>query len=140
MGVIADSALANGSEVIGVIPTQLKHRETGHQGLTRLEEVAGMHERKARMAELADAFVALPGGIGTLEEIFEAWTWAQLGHHKKPVAFYNVQGYFNSLFDMIDNMQQSGFLWDDHVEKLIKANEPDRLLAAIESQAHAPPR
>ncbi|EAR08989.1 TIGR00730 family Rossman fold protein [Reinekea blandensis] len=131
MGVIADAVLAGGQEVIGVIPTQLSHQEVAHTGLTRLEDVSDMHARKARMAELADAFVALPGGAGTLDEIFEAWTWAQLGHHQKPVAFYNVQGYYDPMFEMIQNMQRSGFLWEDHADLLIQDDCPVRLVSRL---------
>ena len=131
MGVIADAVLAGGQEVIGVIPTQLSHQEVAHVGLTRLEDVPDMHARKARMAELADAFVALPGGAGTLEEIFEAWTWAQLGHHQKPVAFYNVQGYYDPLFEMIKKMEQSGFLWQAHADRLIQSDDPNALITAL---------
>ena len=85
MGIVADAALAAGGEVIGIIPQSLEHSEIGHSGLTRLEVVDGMHARKARMAELSDAFIALPGGLGTLEELFEVWTWGQLGYHQKPL-------------------------------------------------------
>jgi len=97
MGAIADAALQAGGTVLGVIPQSLVDREIQHTGLTQLHVVATMHERKAKMAELADAFIALPGGAGTLEEIFEQWTWGQLGIHHKPCGFLNTNGYFDSL-------------------------------------------
>ncbi|MBF3199764.1 TIGR00730 family Rossman fold protein, partial [Pseudomonas aeruginosa] len=93
MGTVADAALAAGGEVIGIIPQSLQEAEIGHKGLTRLEVVDGMHARKARMAELADAFIALPGGLGTLEELFEVWTWGQLGYHAKPLGLLEVNGF-----------------------------------------------
>ena len=110
MGAIADAALAAGGEVIGVIPDFLVDREVAHMGLTRLEVVANMHERKARMAELADGFVALPGGAGTLDELFEAWTWGQLGLHDKPVALLDVDGFYGPLVQQLDAMAAAGYL------------------------------
>ena len=110
MGVVADAAMAAGGEVIGVIPGFLVDREVAHQGLSRLEVVATMHERKARMAELADAFVALPGGAGTLDELFEAWTWGQLGLHGKPVALFDADGFYRPLLDQLDVMAAAGYL------------------------------
>jgi uncharacterized protein (TIGR00730 family) len=110
MGVIADAAVAAGGEVIGVIPGFLVEREVGHAGLSRLEVVATMHERKARMAELADAFVALPGGAGTLDELFEAWTWGQLGLHSKPVALFDTDGFYRPLFEQLEAMAAAGYL------------------------------
>jgi uncharacterized protein (TIGR00730 family) len=110
MGVVADAAMAAGGEVIGVIPGFLVDREVAHQGLSRLEVVATMHERKARMAELADAFVALPGGAGTLDELFEAWTWGQLGLHSKAVALFDADGFYRPLLDQLDAMAVAGYL------------------------------
>jgi uncharacterized protein (TIGR00730 family) len=110
MGVVADAALAAGGEVVGVIPGFMVDREVGHTGLSRLEVVQTMHERKARMAELADAFVALPGGAGTLDELFEAWTWGQLGLHSKPVALFDVDGFFRPLLEQLDAMADAGYL------------------------------
>jgi uncharacterized protein (TIGR00730 family) len=110
MGVVADAALAAGGEVIGVIPSFLVEREVAHMGLSRLEVVANMHERKARMAELADAFVALPGGAGTLDELFEVWTWGQLGLHTKPVAMFDVGGFYRPLLDQLHVMTATGYL------------------------------
>lgn len=131
MGVIADAVLAHGGKVFGVIPEHLQQKETAHEGLTELQVVADMHVRKATMAQMADAFVALPGGAGTLEEIFEAWTWAQLGYHTKPCAFYNVSGFYDPLLQMIDRMSESGFLSPIHSDMLIKADDPESLLSSI---------
>ncbi|HEX7153811.1 MAG TPA: TIGR00730 family Rossman fold protein [Thermoanaerobaculia bacterium] len=103
MGIIADAVLSTGGEAIGVIPHSLWAREVGHRNLTELHIVDTMHERKAMMADLADAFVALPGGLGTLEEIFEVWTWVQLGLHKKPVGFLDVNGYYAKLMEFLDD-------------------------------------
>ena len=97
MGMVANAALAAGGEVIGIIPQSRKDAEVGHSGLTRLEVVDGMHARKARMAELSDAFIALPGGLGTLEELFEVWTWGQLGYHAKPLGLLEVNGFVDGL-------------------------------------------
>lgn len=133
MGTIADSVLAHGGKVYGVIPEHLKDKEIAHQHLTKLDVVADMHERKALMAEMADAFIALPGGAGTLEEIFEVWTWGQLGHHSKPCAFYNINGFYDQLISMIDNMSSSGFLKAQYADMLIHTHDPQQLLSAINS-------
>ncbi len=110
MGVLADAALAAGGEVIGVIPGGLFAAEVAHQGLTRLHVVASMHERKAVMADLADAFAALPGGLGTLDELFEVLTWRQLGLHAKPVALVDVGGFWDPLAGMVDGLTAAGFV------------------------------
>jgi hypothetical protein len=110
MGVIADAALTAGGRVIGVIPGVLMKKELAHTGLTELIVTTTMHDRKARMADLADAFVALPGSIGTLDELFDIWTWAQLGLHSKPCVLLNVDGYFDPLIAFLDRAQQQGFL------------------------------
>lgn len=110
MGAVADAALAAGGEVIGVIPEALMEREMAHQQLSELIVVPDMHTRKAKMAALADGFIALPGGIGTLEEIFEVWTWHVLGYHRKPVGFLNVDGFYDSLLDFLDQLVVTGFL------------------------------
>lgn len=133
MGVIANAVLANGGQVFGVIPEYLKEKEIAHAGLTELFVVKDMHERKAKMASMADAFVALPGGAGTLEEIFEAWTWALLGHHSKPCALYNTNGYYQHLLAMITNMKKSGFLSAEYSEMLILADTPKELVSCIET-------
>src|SRR5438094_2640259 len=110
MGVLADAALAAGGEVIGVIPQMLVDRELAHRRITALRIVTSMHERKALMAELSDAFVALPGGLGTLDELFEAITWAQLGIHRKPIGLLDVEGYFAPLVSFVDHAVEDGFV------------------------------
>ncbi len=110
MGVIADEALRLGGEVTGVIPKALMDKEVGHQGLTRLHIVKDMHERKAMMADLSDGFVAMPGGIGTLEELFEIFTWSQLGFHDKPIGLLNVAGFYDELIGFLDHVVKEGFL------------------------------
>jgi uncharacterized protein (TIGR00730 family) len=137
MGATADGALAGGGEVIGVIPRALVERELGHRGVTSLRVVETMHERKALMAELSDAFVALPGGIGTLEELFEAWTWAGLGIHRKAVALLDVEGYWDPLVAMADRMVAEGFLAAHLRASLLVARDPDALLDAL--MAYRPP-
>ena len=131
MGAAADGALARGGAVVGVIPQALMDRELGHQGVTRLEVVADMHERKRRMAALGDAFVALPGGIGTLEELFEVWTWQQLGFHAKPVALYDVGGFWQPLVAMVEHMVAAGFLGASHRDLLIVCDTPEGLVEAL---------
>lgn len=129
MGVLADAALAAGGEVIGVIPKALLDREVGHRGLTQLRVVDSMHARKALMVELADGFVALPGGIGTLEELFEVWTWAQLGMHRKPCGLLDVGGFFTPLVSFLDHVVATGFLRSTSRAMLAVAASPDELLA-----------
>ena len=131
MGVIADAALAAGGEVIGIIPESLKRAEVGHTGLTRLEVVDGMHARKARMAELADAFIALPGGLGTLEELFEVWTWAQLGYHSKPLGLLEVNGFYAKLIGFLDHLVDESFVRQTHRGMLQVREEPEALLEAF---------
>lgn len=133
MGVLADTTLANGGEVIGVMPESLTTAEIPHPNLTQLDIVANMHVRKERMAHLGDAFVALPGGAGTLEELFEAWTWQQLGLHTKPVALLNPAGFWDPLISMIEHMAAQGFMRREFTEKLIVESEPKALLAALSS-------
>jgi uncharacterized protein (TIGR00730 family) len=128
MGVIADAALAAGGQVYGVIPKQLVDWEIAHRGLTQLYEVDDMHRRKAKMADLADAFVALPGGAGTLEELFEVWTWAQLGLHNKPIGLLDVDGYYSRLWPMLDHMVAEGFLRPEYRDSLQLDADPQRLL------------
>ncbi|MGY5766051.1 LOG family protein [Brachybacterium sp. DNPG3] len=131
MGTIADAARAAGGEVLGVIPQALMDKEVGHQGLTGLEVVPDMHTRKQRMADLGDAFVALPGGLGTLEELFEVWTWQQLGYHAKPVALHDVEGYWRPLIAAIDAMTEAGFLAERFRSSVIVVDEPQALLEAL---------
>jgi uncharacterized protein (TIGR00730 family) len=128
MGVVADTALAAGAEVIGVIPQDLVDREIGHTGLTELRVVGSMHERKALMAELAGAFVALPGGAGTLEELIEVYTWSQLGLHRKPTGVLNVRGYYDGLAALLDHAVQEGFLREQHRAALHVAEDAEELL------------
>lgn len=138
MGVVADTTLAAGGTVIGVIPQGLVDRELAHRHLTRLEVVPDMHARKLRMAELADGFVALPGGAGTLEELFEVWTWQQLGIHDKPVALYDVDGYWQPLLDALDSMTAHGFLSARFRAGLIVVDDAADLLVALRSWTPQP--
>ncbi len=138
MGAVADAALAAGGEVIGVIPRHLVERELAHEGLTQLIEVASMHERKARMADLADGFIALPGGVGTFEELFEVWTWGQLGHHHKPCALYNAASYYDKLIAFLDHALAEGFMKQPYRDMLIVADEVDTLLSKV--QAYEAPK
>jgi uncharacterized protein (TIGR00730 family) len=119
MGVLADAVLAGGGRVTGVIPQALADREVAHLGLSELVVTGSMHERKAVMADRADAFVALPGGIGTFEELFEIWTWAQLGDHAKPVALLDIAGFFGGLLGFLDGVVEAGFLRRQHRDLLI---------------------
>jgi len=129
MGIVADAALASGGEVVGVIPEQLVGWEVAHAGLTRLEVVANMHERKARMFDLSDAFVALPGGFGTLDEMFEMLTWRQLGLGDKPCAFLDVDGFYAPLIAMMDRMVEERFLHPDQRRDLWHGDNLDALFA-----------
>jgi len=133
MGVVADAALAAGGEVIGIIPQSLERAEIGHKGLTRLEVVDGMHARKARMAELADAFIALPGGLGTLEELFEVWTWGQLGYHGKPLGLLEVDGFYARLTDFLDHLVAERFVREQHRAILQISESPAELLQRMEA-------
>jgi uncharacterized protein (TIGR00730 family) len=128
MGVLADTLLEGGGEVIGIIPRHLVAREIAHAEVSDLRVVETMHERKALMAELGDGFVALPGGVGTLEELFEAWTWAQLGLHVKPCAVLNVEGYFDSLLRMMEHTVEEGFMRPEYGRMLIAESAPSVLL------------
>jgi hypothetical protein len=133
MGIVADAALAAGGEVIGVIPESLRSLEIGHNGLTRLEVVDGMHARKARMAELSDAFIALPGGLGTLEELFEVWTWGQLGYHAKPLGLMDVNGFYSKLAGFLDHVVSEGFVRDEHRNMLQISDSPTELLDTLDA-------
>lgn len=128
MGIVADAALSAGGEVIGILPEALRDRELAHTGLTRLEIVSSMHARKNRMADLSDGFVALPGGIGTLEEIFEVWTWAQLGDHSKPCGLLNVGGFYDGLYSFLDHQAAEGFIKPELLKTLIVERDPEVLL------------
>lgn len=133
MGVLADAALAGGGEVVGVIPAGLFGPEVAHQGLTRLEIVATMHERKARMAELADAFAALPGGLGTLDELLEVLTWQQLGLHRKPVVLLDVDGFWDGFLAFIDGLVGEGFVPLASRRRLVLASNPAELVRILRS-------
>jgi uncharacterized protein (TIGR00730 family) len=138
MGVLADAAMEAGGEVIGVMPRALVDREVGHTGLSDLRVVGSMHERKALMAELADAFIALPGGIGTLEELIEAYTWSQLGIHRKPLGVLNVNGYYDALGAFLDVAVEQRFLRAKQRDVLISDGDPETLLARL-AAAEPPP-
>ena len=128
MGVLADSMLALGGKVIGVMPESLLRKEIGHRGLSELLVVSSMHERKTKMADLADGFIAMPGGAGTLEEIFEVWTWAQLGYHNKPCGLLNVAGYFDDLIRFMDHTVKEQFLRVAHRSMFIAEENASILL------------
>lgn len=138
MGAVADAALAAGGRVIGVIPRQLVEREIAHHGLTESHVVADLHERKATMASLSDAFVALPGGAGTLEELFEVWTWGQLGLHHKPIGLLDVAGYFQPLLRFVDRMVSDGFLGPEYQRMLLVDADPGRLLGRFDGYVPPP--
>jgi uncharacterized protein (TIGR00730 family) len=133
MGELADTVLAAGGEVVGIMPRQLVEKEVAHLGLTDLQVVESMHERKAAMANLSDAFVALPGGIGTLEEIIEVYTWSQLGLHRKACALLNVSGYYDGLTAFLDHAVSEGFLARSHRELLVVIERPEELIESLES-------
>lgn len=133
MGAAADAAREAGGEVIGVIPKSLVDLEVAHTGLDDLRVVGSMHERKALMAELSDAFVALPGGIGTLEEFFEVWTWAQLGSHSKPCAFLNTRDFYDPLLGFLDHVVDEAFLKPVHRGMVLVEKDPEALLRSIRS-------
>ena len=137
MGMLAEDTLSAGGEVVGVIPQHLMDYEVGHDGLTELHVVGSMHERKALMADLADGFVALPGGMGTLEELAEILTWAQLGLHRKPVGALDVDGYWQPLLTFLDHARDEEFLRPSHRELLIARPTVDELLAALDTHAPA---
>jgi uncharacterized protein (TIGR00730 family) len=138
MGVLADAVLAQGGEVIGVIPEALLAREVAHPGLSQLRVVASMHERKATMAELSDAFVALPGGLGTQEELFEVLTWCQLGLHSKPCAILNVTGYYDHLLAFLEHTVNERFVRAEHRNMLLVAESPTGIIDRL--RAYDPPR
>ncbi len=137
MGALADAALEAGGEVVGVIPRAMVDREWAHPGASSMRVVGTMHQRKAMMSELADGFVALPGGIGTMEELFEAWTWAQLGVHGKPVGLLDAGEFFQPLLALADHMVQAGFLLPGVRDLLVVDTDPGRLLARMAAMAAA---
>ncbi|MEX0756110.1 MAG: TIGR00730 family Rossman fold protein [Actinomycetota bacterium] len=131
MGALADAALAGGGEVVGVIPGSMTGPEVAHEGLTELHVVEGMHERKALMSALSDGCLALPGGAGTFDELFEAWTWRNIGLHDKPVGVLDAEGFYDPLLEQLDRMEQSGFLRRAHRETLIVGVEAGELLDRV---------
>jgi uncharacterized protein (TIGR00730 family) len=137
MGLIADSVLEFGGFVYGVIPQALVDIEVAHPSVTELHIVETMHERKAKMTELADAFLALPGGIGTLDEFFEAWSWNALGYHKKPFCLLNVEGYWDGLIDFIDHATASGFMSAQRRKQLLVATSPEEALELLDGAVTA---
>lgn len=132
MGVIANEVLENGGEVIGIIPEALVKAETAHHGITQLQVVNDMHARKARMAELADGFIAMPGGSGTLEEIFEVWTGAQIGYHEKPVALLNVKLFWQPMLQFLNHAVNEGFIRQSFYNTLIVSDSPSHLLQTMD--------
>lgn len=135
MGIVADAALVGGAPVIGVIPRSLMEREVGHPGLSELHVVETMHQRKQGMAERADAFLVLPGGIGTFEELFEVWTWRQLGYHDQPIGLLNVGGYYNALVAFMQQTVDAGFVSEGTRAILEIGDEPSALLDRLAAQA-----
>ncbi|HRH94615.1 MAG TPA: TIGR00730 family Rossman fold protein [Prosthecobacter sp.] len=133
MGALANGALSQQGEVIGVIPRALMEKELGHGGVTELHVVDSMHERKQMMVDLSDGFIALPGGFGTLDELFETLTWLQLSFHDKPVGLLNVGGFFDGLIDFIAHMSRSGFLKPEHAACVLVETAPTKLLASMDS-------
>lgn len=133
MGALANTSLNNGGKVVGVIPQKLKNVEIAHDHLTELHVVNTMHERKAKMAEMAEGFIALPGGAGTLEEWFEVFTWSQLGYHAKPCGLLNVNNFFDPLIAMLDHTIKEGFMNEDYREMIIISSDPKELLEKMDS-------
>ena len=133
MGALADGALAAGGEVIGIMPRHLVDREVAHTGLTELLVVESMHERKSRLADLSDGFLAMPGGLGTLEELFEVWTWGQLGLHRKPYGLLEVGGFFGPLLGFIDHAVREGFIRQEYRDLLVVDTEPASLISRMEA-------
>lgn len=131
MGVLADSVLEAGGEAIGVIPKSLFSSEVGHTGLTQLYEVGSMHERKAMMENISDAFIALPGGFGTLDELCEIITWSQIGLHSKPIAIFNAEGFFDGFMNFIQEAQTGGFIPDEHVSRIIFSKDLTEIIKRI---------
>ncbi|UOQ44785.1 TIGR00730 family Rossman fold protein [Halobacillus salinarum] len=131
MGVLADSILAHQGKVTGIMPTRLFEKEIVHRGVTELIEVDSMHERKAKMSEMADAYIALPGGFGTFEELFETVSWAQIGIHQKPLALFNIEDYYTPLLELINHAIEAGFVPESNRSLIKEAKDPDRLLSEL---------
>jgi uncharacterized protein (TIGR00730 family) len=137
MGALADAALGAGGEVIGIMPRHLVEREVAHVGLTELHVVASMHERKALLSELSDGFLAMPGGLGTLEELFEVWTWGQLGLHRKPYGIFEVNGFFAPLLSFLDHAVSEGFIRQEYRDLLVVDTDAGALIERMEAM-HPP--
>ena len=135
MGIIADTVISYGGRTYGVIPHALVDQEVAHSGLTELHEVTTMHERKAKMTELCDAFVCLPGGIGTLDEMFEAWTWNALGYHAKPFALLNVADFWTPFVGFMEHVSASGFLSETRLKQLLVGDTPDQVINLLDEAA-----
>lgn len=136
MGAVADAVMANGGRAVGIIPQLLLDKEVGHRGLTELHVVPDMHKRKQMMADLADAFITMPGGAGTLEELFEVYTWAQLGYHNKPIGLLNVAGFYNPLMAMLQHTADAGFIRAPYLDLLMSEAVPETLVKRL--QDHEP--
>lgn len=132
MGAIADAVLAGGGQVTGIIPRSIAEKEVAHSGLTELKVVESMHERKQAMADIADGFIALPGGLGTIEELFEMLTWAQLGFHTKPIALFNVAGYFDHLLSFLNHAVDEQFVKSEHHSLLLVEDSPGKIIKSME--------
>lgn len=133
MGIVANSVMANGGTVIGVIPRALEQKELGHKGITELRVVETMHERKSMMAELSDAFIAMPGGFGTFEEFFEVTTWLQLGAHKKPCGILNAGGFYSHLLTFIEHASNEGFITPEDLQLIVVEEEPGALIDGLKN-------
>ncbi|MBT2572794.1 TIGR00730 family Rossman fold protein [Bacillus sp. ISL-51] len=136
MGAVADALMAGGGKAVGVMPSGLFSGEIVHQNLTELIEVSSMHERKAKMSELADGYIAMPGGFGTYEELFEVLCWAQIGIHQKPIGLYNVNGYFEPMMKMVKYSIQEGFSNDSHLKLIHSSSRPDELIEQMENYSY----
>jgi hypothetical protein len=136
MGAVADGALQNGGQVVGVIVENMNTAALAHPGLTRMEVTPTIHQRKSRMYELSDGYIALPGGYGTLDELFETLTWLQIGEHQKPVALLNVAGYYDPLLTMLDRAAETGFIFPEHRQALLCGSDPEALLESMTRYEH----
>ncbi|NRR85738.1 TIGR00730 family Rossman fold protein [Bacillus velezensis] len=136
MGTVADALMAGGGKAVGVMPSGLFSGEVVHQNLTELIEVSGMHERKAKMSELADGYIAMPGGFGTYEELFEVLCWAQIGIHQKPIGLYNVNGYFEPMMKMVKYSIQEGFSNESHLKLIYSSSRPDELIEQMNNYSY----
>ena len=138
MGTLADACLSSGGKVIGVIPEHLVSRELAHHGVSKLIRVQSMHERKRRMVDLSDSFLTMPGGIGTMDEFFEVFTWQQLGLHQKPIGILNVEGFFDQLLQLLDRMTATGFLKSKNRDQLHVGDDPAKLLEVLAAASRLP--